>query len=138
MRRALFCLYVTIFVQSSVSSGDFQRFTRDTIITPSVRLTPDSNGNFIYFKYQDNSTVQSYVDSINKFLNAYDETKINQTEGRQHCDFHDPPQENNTCIFNTSSLNICSQQGDFGYYNGAPCVYLTLRQASILTLWVIP
>lgn len=127
MRRALFWLCITLFVQSSISSSDFRLFKRNAIATPSVEIHPDSDGNFIYFNDRDKSTIQPYINSINKLLTAYGD--VNHTESHRSCDFNNPAPENTVCTFDIVSLNNCSQQ-DFGYTRAAPCVYFTLRQAS--------
>ncbi|XP_037035084.1 sodium/potassium-transporting ATPase subunit beta-2-like [Bradysia coprophila] len=126
VRRALFCCCITLAVQNSISAWDFWPFKRNAIAAPSVKIAPVSDGNFIYFQYGGNSTIQPYINSINKFLNAYDET--NQAGDVRLCEFNNPHDEGAVCVFDKVNLHVCSQQDDFGYYEGSPCVYFTLSQ----------
>lgn len=124
----LFCFCITLAVQKCTSSLDWP-FKRNAIATPDVKIIPESDGNFIYFKQGDKSATQPYIDSITKFLSAYD--GANQTEGHRVCDYNNPPQENTVCIFDKRSLSNCSHNKDFGYSGDDPCVYITLSQVSI-------
>jgi len=122
-KRELFCLCLFLVCKSSIASWDFWPFNINTIKTPSVKIIPEVEGNFIHFKQLDEKERQPYVDAINTFLNSYEQ--IN--EDARYCDFRTPPSENSVCVFDTRDLHVCARK-DFGFSRGTPCLYFTLSQ----------
>ncbi|KAJ6644113.1 Sodium/potassium-transporting ATPase subunit beta-2 [Pseudolycoriella hygida] len=126
-RRTLFCLCLVLICRSSIASWDFWPFNINKIKTPTVKIIPETYGNFIYVKSIDEAEYRPLINSIDTFLNNYE--RHNREENVVHCDFNNGPAADKVCAFSTQSLGLCSRN-DFGFSRSSPCLYFTLSEVS--------
>ncbi|XP_037033029.1 sodium/potassium-transporting ATPase subunit beta-2-like [Bradysia coprophila] len=134
-RSALFCLFFVFTIETRAGSSDFGLFNLST--TPSVKVIPETDGNFIHLKQLDESSLQVYIDSMNKFLEPYIKPTEVAMENLYHCDFNSPPREHKVCVFDVQHLFHCTPENDFGFRKNSPCLLFTLSQVSNWTPTVL-
>ncbi|XP_071343233.1 sodium/potassium-transporting ATPase subunit beta-1a [Trachinotus anak] len=114
---------------------------QDRVAPPGLSHTPRSDKSEISFKKGDETTYKKYIESMDKFLQQYDEGR--QTEQMNFEDCGDTPQpyvdrgsvetdqgQRKACRFNRNLLGICSGQNDpsYGFKEGRPCIIVKLNR----------
>lgn len=126
-RSAFFCLLLIVFaIESATGLFDFWPFNINKETAPSVNVIPQTDGNFFHLKYSDESSLQTYIDSTNRFLDPY--LKPVNFENPFNCDFNFPPPEGKFCVFDVKLLGACSPHNDFNFRRASPCLLFTLSQ----------
>ncbi|XP_037032750.1 sodium/potassium-transporting ATPase subunit beta-2-like isoform X4 [Bradysia coprophila] len=125
-RTALFCLFFVFTIQHCAGFWDFWPFNINKETTPSVKVIPETDGNFIHIKHFDESSLQVYIDSMNRFLEPY--IKPIHGENLYICDFNNPPPEGRVCHFDRKSLDYCTPENDYSVRRDSPCLLFTLSQ----------
>ncbi|KAG4065623.1 hypothetical protein HA402_012613 [Bradysia odoriphaga] len=123
---ALFCLFFVFTIEICAGSTDFQPFNLNT--APSVKVIPETDGNFIHLKHLDESSLQVYIDSMNRFLEPYIKPTGVAMENLYSCDFNSHPQEHKVCVFDVQHLFRCTPENDFGFRRNSPCLLFTLSE----------
>ncbi|XP_062440455.1 protein ATP1B4 isoform X2 [Rhea pennata] len=125
-----FCMYVMLLTLSPYTPT-----YRDRVSPPGVMIRPYLHGFAIAFNASKRSTWQPYVDSMHRFLEAYDdkvqeEKNIKCVAGRYFIQGGHESQEKKACQFKRSLLQNCSGIGDptFGYSKGQPCILLKMNR----------
>ncbi|XP_025978900.2 protein ATP1B4 [Dromaius novaehollandiae] len=125
-----FCMYVMLLTLSPYTPT-----YRDRVSPPGVMIRPYLHGFTIAFNVSKRSTWQPYVDSMHRFLAAYDdkvqeEKNIECVAGRYFVQGGHEGEEKKACRFKRSLLQSCSGLGDptFGYSRGQPCVLLKMNR----------
>uniref|UniRef100_A0A8B9PVK8 Sodium/potassium-transporting ATPase subunit beta n=1 Tax=Apteryx owenii TaxID=8824 RepID=A0A8B9PVK8_APTOW len=125
-----FCMYVMLLTLSPYTPT-----YRDRVAPPGVMIRPYLHGFTIAFNVSRRSTWQPYVDSLHRFLEAYDdkvqeEKNIKCMAGRYFIQGGHESEEKKACQFKRSLLQNCSGIGDptFGYSKGQPCVLLKMNR----------
>ncbi|KAG4065628.1 hypothetical protein HA402_012618 [Bradysia odoriphaga] len=132
-RNALFCLFFVFTIQSCAGSWDFWPFNINKETTPSLKVIPETDGNFIHLKHFDESNLQTYIDSMNRFLEPY--IKPTHGENLYVCDFNNPPPEGRVCHFDRKNLHYCTPENDYSFRKDSPCLLFTLSEASLRYIW---
>ncbi|XP_037032747.1 sodium/potassium-transporting ATPase subunit beta-like isoform X2 [Bradysia coprophila] len=127
-RQALFCLFYVLAIESCSGSLDFWPFNINKETAPSVKVIPETDGNFIHIKHFDESSLQVHIDSMNRFLEPYIRTAYK--DNIFNCKFTRPPPFNSFCDFNVKDLDRCSPDTDFGFRRESPCLLFTLSEVS--------
>ncbi|KGL72510.1 Protein ATP1B4, partial [Tinamus guttatus] len=125
-----FCMYVMLLTLSPYTPT-----YRDRVAPPGVMIRPHLNGFNFAFNVSQRSTWQPYVDSMHRFLQAYDdkvqeEKNIECVAGRYFIQGGPEGEEKKACRFRRSLLQSCSGIGDptFGYSRGQPCILLKMNR----------
>ncbi|KAG4065640.1 hypothetical protein HA402_012630 [Bradysia odoriphaga] len=134
-RNALFWLFYVVAIESCAGSLDFWPFNINKETAPSVKVIPETDGNFIHIKNFDESSLQTYIDSMNRFLEPY--IRTTHRENIYNCKFTNPPPEGMFCDYNIKDLQRCSPDNDFGFRRENPCLLFTLSQVSNWTPTVL-
>ncbi|KFO86749.1 Protein ATP1B4, partial [Buceros rhinoceros silvestris] len=117
-----FCMYVMLLTLSPYTPT-----YRDRVSPPGVTIRPYLNGFTIAFNVSQPNTWQPYVDSMHRFLAAYDdkvqeEKNIECVSGQYFIQGGNESEEKKACQFKRSLLQNCSGIEDptFGYSKGQP------------------
>uniref|UniRef100_A0AAZ1XZP9 Sodium/potassium-transporting ATPase subunit beta n=1 Tax=Oreochromis aureus TaxID=47969 RepID=A0AAZ1XZP9_OREAU len=108
---------------------------QDRVAPPGLSHTPRSDKSEISFTRSDQSSYSKYVQSMNEFLEMYNDTKQNgdpyEDCGKFPGTYKDRSMEENkkVCKFLRSWLNNCSgTDPDYGFMEGNPCVIIKLNR----------
>ncbi|XP_022623668.1 sodium/potassium-transporting ATPase subunit beta-1 [Seriola dumerili] len=114
---------------------------QDRVAPPGLSHTPRSEKSEISYKRSDENSFKKYIDSMDKFLQQYDDG--GQTEQMKFEDCGDTPQpykergsvetdvgQRSACRFSRSLLGICSGITDktYGFKDGRPCIIVKLNR----------
>ncbi|XP_044055315.1 sodium/potassium-transporting ATPase subunit beta-1a [Siniperca chuatsi] len=114
---------------------------QDRVAPPGLSHTPNSDKSEIAFTKSDESTFKKYTESMQSFLELYDEGR--QTDEMKFEDCGDTPQsykdrgslesdqgQRKACRFHRSLLGSCSGESDpfFGFKEGKPCIIVKLNR----------
>jgi len=89
-------------------------------------------GSLIWYNHRNETNVATWVQSINKFLDPYNNSQhlpgggINQ----QICDYDRPPAAGKVCAVevNSPSWGPCTDKQNYNYHKASPCVFLKLNR----------
>ncbi|XP_075040482.1 protein ATP1B4 [Mixophyes fleayi] len=108
---------------------------RDRVFPPGLTIRPHVTGLYYTFNPSENSTWSSYTDSLQKFLEAYDDdtqiaNNVACTPGQYFLQEGEEHEERKACRFRRSELQNCSGIMDptFGFSQGKPCFLLKMNR----------
>ncbi|XP_023264627.1 sodium/potassium-transporting ATPase subunit beta-1 [Seriola lalandi dorsalis] len=114
---------------------------QDRVAPPGLSHTPRSEKSEISYKKSDENSFKKYIDSMDKFLEQYDDG--GQTDQMKFEDCGDTPRpykergsvetdvgQRSACRFSRSLLGICSGITDqtYGFKDGKPCIIVKLNR----------
>lgn len=111
--------------------NDYEPRYRDRIPTPGLTIRPNSLD--IYFNKSDPLKYSQYVQSLESFLQRYNDTEQKGVDDCVSGDYTEDPNGDNSkkvCSFRRALLSYCSGLSDtnFGYHEGKPCVLLKMNR----------
>ncbi|KAM4739556.1 sodium/potassium-transporting ATPase subunit beta-1a [Anableps anableps] len=121
--------------------NEYKPTYQDRVAPPGLSHTPRSEKSEISFKKGDPSTYQKYIDSMQKFLELYDEERQIDDAKYEDCGAIPRPYtdrdtlesdlgQRKSCRFSRSQLQSCSGENDktFGFDQGKPCLIVKLNR----------
>ncbi|XP_013912899.1 PREDICTED: sodium/potassium-transporting ATPase subunit beta-3 [Thamnophis sirtalis] len=123
----------TMWVMLQTLRTDIPKY-RDLISTPGLMISPKPETALEFSISKNNSgkyNYNRYVESLHKFLGAYNESKqtrnIRCSPGKL---FDQKSGNKSVCQFNRDNLGPCSglQDENFGYDKGTPCVIIKMNR----------
>ncbi|XP_062988243.1 sodium/potassium-transporting ATPase subunit beta-3 [Elgaria multicarinata webbii] len=121
----------TMWVMLQTLSSDIPKY-RDRISNPGLMISPKPESALEFsLNKSDSGTYRQYVENLQKFLGAYNESKqsrnIRCTPGKV---FNQTSDNKSACQFNRDKLGPCSglQDEQFGYDKGTPCVIIKMNR----------
>uniref|UniRef100_A0A803SQ08 Sodium/potassium-transporting ATPase subunit beta n=1 Tax=Anolis carolinensis TaxID=28377 RepID=A0A803SQ08_ANOCA len=123
----------TMWVMLQTLSSDIPKY-RDRIASPGLMISPKpENALEFSLNKNDSRSYRSYVESLHKFLGAYNESKQTRNipcpKGKL---FEQTSSNKSACQFSRTILGPCSGLKDenYGYGQGTPCVVIKMNRVS--------
>lgn len=108
---------------------------RDRVFPPGVAIRPHVSGLHYSFTASENNTWSAYSESLQKFVEAYDDEKqiannVACTQGQYFIQEGEEHEEKKACQFRRSMLLNCSgiEDPSFGFSQGKPCILLKMNR----------
>ncbi|XP_029355231.1 sodium/potassium-transporting ATPase subunit beta-1a isoform X2 [Echeneis naucrates] len=114
---------------------------QDRVAPPGLSHTPRSEKSEIAFKLSDETTYKKYIDSLDKFLQQYDDDLQNDGSKYEDCGGNPQPykdrenvesetEQRPACRFYRTWLGDCTGQSDptYGFKEGKPCMIVKLNR----------